>query len=48
MRGDLDAAERLFQQAIETRGSTYGRAYQNLELVRALKSNGSPPAPVKP
>lgn len=38
LRGDLDAAEKLFQQAIDTRGSSYGRAYQNLELVRALKA----------
>jgi Flp pilus assembly protein TadD len=48
MRGDLDAAERLFQQAIDTRGASYGRAYQNLELVKALKSNEAEAAAVKP
>ena len=41
LRGDLDAAEKLFQQAIDTRGTTYARAYQNLELVKSLKAGKS-------
>ncbi len=57
LRGDLDAAEKLFQQAIDVRGSSYGRAYQNLELVKALKAGKAgevlaqspiPPPPKKP
>jgi Flp pilus assembly protein TadD len=39
MRGELDEAEQLFQRAIEARGNTYGRAYENLEMVRALKGS---------
>jgi len=37
MRGELDEAEHLLQQAIDARGSTYGRAFENLELVKSLK-----------
>lgn len=37
MRGDLASAEQLFKQAIAARGSAYGRAYENLALVGALK-----------
>ncbi|MES2895554.1 MAG: tetratricopeptide repeat protein [Pseudomonadota bacterium] len=50
LRGDLDDAQRLFEQAIDNRGSTYGRAYHNLELVKAMKA-GQPdiaPVPAKP
>ncbi|MDP3175226.1 MAG: tetratricopeptide repeat protein [Phenylobacterium sp.] len=37
LRGDLDQAESLFNQAIEARGSFYSRAYENLTLVRGLR-----------
>lgn len=37
LRGDFDQAETLFQQAIEARGSSYGRAIENLAMVKALK-----------
>ncbi|WP_332774105.1 tetratricopeptide repeat protein [Phenylobacterium sp.] len=50
LRGDLEDAQRLFEQAIDNRGSTYGRAYHNLELVKAMKA-GQPdiaPGPAKP
>jgi len=46
LRGDLDAAQQLFQQAIDNRGSTYGRAYHNLELVKAMKAERTDIAPV--
>ncbi|MFN3515222.1 MAG: tetratricopeptide repeat protein [Phenylobacterium sp.] len=42
MRGDLDSAEDLFQRAIEAKGAAYGRAYENLAMVRALKAGGAP------
>lgn len=38
LRGDLEQAESLFNQAIETRGRFYGRAYENLTLVRSLRA----------
>jgi Flp pilus assembly protein TadD len=41
MRGDYPAAERLFQSAVEARGSAYGRALENLKMVKAL--NAQPP-----
>lgn len=37
LRGDFAQAETLFQQAIEARGSSYGRAIENLAMVKALK-----------
>ncbi|MDP3869331.1 tetratricopeptide repeat protein [Phenylobacterium sp.] len=46
LRGDLDDAQRLFEQAIDNRGSTYGRAYHNLELVKAMKADQPDIAPV--
>ena len=42
MRGDLTEAETLFQQAIDARGSTYGRAIANLAMVRALNKSAKP------
>lgn len=50
LRGDLDDAQRLFEQAIDNRGSTYGRAYHNLELVKAMKAGqpGTAPVSAKP
>jgi Flp pilus assembly protein TadD len=42
MRGDLAEAETLFQQAIDARGSTYGRAIANLQMVRALNKSAKP------
>ena len=38
MRGDYPQAERLFQQAVEARGAAYGRALENLKMVKALGS----------
>jgi Flp pilus assembly protein TadD len=43
MRGDLSEAETLFQQAIDARGNSYGRAIANLEMVRALSKSAKPP-----
>lgn len=37
LRGDLVQAEVLFHQAIEARGSSYGRAIENLAMVKALQ-----------
>jgi Flp pilus assembly protein TadD len=42
LRGDLADAEDLFQQAIDARGSSYGRAIENLKMVKALKNSGNP------
>lgn len=44
MRGDLSEAETLFQQAIDARGNSYGRAIANLEMVRALNKSSKPSA----
>ena len=41
MRGDLNEAENLFQQAVEAHTSSYGRALENLKMVKAMKA--SPP-----
>lgn len=38
MRSDLPAAERLLKQSIDARGDTSGRAMENLQLVKALKT----------
>jgi Flp pilus assembly protein TadD len=37
MRGDLNEAESLLQQAIDAKGASYGRAIENLQMVRALQ-----------
>lgn len=42
MRGDLKEAETLFQQAIDARGASYGRAIANLQMVRALNKPATP------
>ena len=42
MRGDLKEAETLFQQAIDARGASYGRAIANLQMVRALNKSAKP------
>lgn len=39
MRSDLPAAERLLKQSIDARGDTSGRAMENLQLVKALKTS---------
>lgn len=41
VRGDLGDAERLFQQAVEARGSSYGRAVENLNMVRVMQKSSS-------
>lgn len=43
LRGDYPQAEQLFQQAVDARGSAYGRALENLKMVKALKSGQSEP-----
>lgn len=48
MRGDLGAAEGLFKQAIDLRGATYGRAIENLQMVRALQAAEAKPATKTP
>lgn len=45
MRGDYDQAERLFQEAIATKGASYGRAIENLKLVKALRTAEGPRIP---
>jgi len=40
MRGDYPQAERLFQQAVDARGNAYGRALENLKMVKALNAQG--------
>jgi Flp pilus assembly protein TadD len=47
MRGDLAQAEVLFQQAIDARGSSYGRAIENLRMVKAMQKS-NPAKPVTP
>jgi Flp pilus assembly protein TadD len=42
LRGDYPAAEKLFQQAVDARGNAYGRALENLKMVKALSSGGPP------
>jgi len=42
LRGDYPAAERLFQQAVDARGNAYGRAIENLKMVKALNAGGAP------
>jgi len=39
LRGEYDDAEKLFQQAIEARGNTYGRAFDNLQMVKVLRAD---------
>lgn len=39
LRGDLPQAETLFQQAVDARGSSYGRALENLKMVKALRNS---------
>lgn len=41
LRGDLNAAEGLFKQAIDVRGSSYGRAIENLQMVKALQASNA-------
>jgi hypothetical protein len=49
LRGDLKDAERMFQQSIEARGASNGRALENLQMVRALKAaEAAAPARVTP
>jgi Flp pilus assembly protein TadD len=40
LRGDYAAAEKLFQQAVDARGNAYGRALENLKMVKALNAEG--------
>ena len=40
LRGDYPEAERLFQQAVDARGNAYGRALENLKMVKALNAQG--------
>jgi Flp pilus assembly protein TadD len=40
LRGDYPAAEKLFQQAVDARGNAYGRALENLKMVKALNAQG--------
>jgi len=40
MRGDYPQAEKLFQQAVDARGNAYGRALENLKMVKALNAQG--------
>lgn len=48
LRGDLGQAENLFQEAVDARGQTYGRALENLKMVKALRSSKEPEAPAPP
>jgi Tfp pilus assembly protein PilF len=45
MKGDLERAQGLFQQALDADPAFYAKAYQNLQLLMNINQPGAPTPP---